>query len=78
MALRRFDRTLAGCGVAPMVCVGRPFDPTVMRAVGKRWMPEKPEHNVLEEQLGGFIHNGGTVLRYAEVVVNAKEDEGVF
>ncbi len=71
MALRRFDRSLALLGVAPIATVGQPFNAACMRAVDKRWNADKAPGLVVEEILGGFMR-GGEILREAEVVVNGK------
>ncbi|MFW5639593.1 MAG: nucleotide exchange factor GrpE [Thermodesulfobacteriota bacterium] len=68
MALRRFDRALAGVGIRPVEAMGKPFDPKIMRAVDTRPGPEEQKGIVVEEQLGGFIR-GDEVIRTAEVVV---------
>lgn len=73
MALRRFDRILAKFGITPVVSAGQPFNPSLMRAVGKRNDPEKDHNVVLEEYLRGFT-KGEKVLRTAEVIVNSKTD----
>jgi molecular chaperone GrpE len=69
MAVRRFDRILIKFGITPMVSIGQPFNPSLMRAVGKGTDPKKESNIVLEEHLGGFI-KGEDVLRIAEVIVN--------
>ncbi len=72
MALRRFDRALSHAGVAPLICVGRPFDAATMRAVEMREDPDQDPGVALEEHLGGFIR-GDEVIRTAEVVVNKRK-----
>lgn len=69
MALRRFDRVLIKFGITPVVCIGHPFNPSLMRAVGKQSDPKKESNIVLEEYLGGFV-KGEEILRIAEVIVN--------
>ncbi|MGB9498537.1 MAG: nucleotide exchange factor GrpE [Dissulfuribacterales bacterium] len=71
MALRRFDRVLSKFGITPVVCIGRPFNSSLMRAVGKQSDPKKEGNIVLEEHLCGFVR-GEEVLRTAEVIVNNK------
>ncbi len=68
MAIRRFDRSLALVEIEPVETVSRPFDPSVMKAVGRKAAPGKESGIVVEEQLSGFVR-GQEVIRYAEVVV---------
>ena len=69
LALRRFDRALSYLDIQPVETIGRPFDPTLMAAVDRRFSPGAGDNEVLEEVAGGFVHRG-TVLRSANVIVN--------
>ncbi|CAN2041247.1 molecular chaperone GrpE [Candidatus Magnetomoraceae bacterium gMMP-15] len=69
MAIRRFDRALALLDIYPTNSVGRPFDPKIMKAVDKTYLPDMEKNMVIEEQLSGFIRDE-EVLRTAEVIVN--------
>lgn len=69
LALRRFDRAMGRFQITPIPALGQPFNPAIMRAVGRRTDPSQKNGVVLEEHLGGFMR-GSTVLRPAEVVVN--------
>ena len=71
MALRRFDRILIKFGITPVVSIGKLFNPSFMRAVGKRNGPKNKKNIVLEEHLGGFV-KGEEILRIAEVIVNGR------
>ncbi len=69
MALRRFHRALSQVGIRRLETVGLPYDPSTMRAVEAREVPETEKGIVLEERLGGFVREG-EVIRTAEVVVS--------
>ena len=69
LALSRFDRTLAQCGVQLLQTVGHPFDARTMRAVETRRVAQRADNVVVEEFLSGFTRDG-QVLRLAEVAVN--------
>ena len=69
LALRRFDRTLAQCGVQLLPAVGHPFDGRTMQAVETRRVAQLADNVVVEEFLSGFTRDG-QVLRLAEVAVN--------
>ena len=68
MTLRRLDRALADRRVAPIVTVGRPFNPAVARAVATRDDPSVAEGCVIAESCAGFEWDG-ELLRAAEVIV---------
>ncbi len=72
LAARRVEELLAGHGVKPIPCLGQPFDPRAMRAVGTAARPETPDGVVIEEVRQGFAWEDG-ILRPAEVIVNRKE-----
>lgn len=69
LALRRFDRMLAGFGVRRLRTVGCPFDSRTMHAMEVRRIEQTADGEVVEELLGGFTRDGD-VLRLAEVAVN--------
>lgn len=69
LALRRFDRTLAGYGVERVKTTGCPFDSRTMQAVELRRSGEGGDGLVVEELRSGYTRDGG-VLRLAEVAVN--------
>ncbi|ETR72009.1 MAG: molecular chaperone GrpE [Candidatus Magnetoglobus multicellularis str. Araruama] len=69
MAIRRFDRALASVDITPLQCMGKPFDPKYMRAVGTKTIDGTDEGIVVEEMLTGFVRKT-EVIRLAEVVVN--------
>jgi len=63
-----FLKALAKFGVAPIVCVGQPFDPAFHNAVMQEEAPEVPDRTVLKElQKGYLLHH--RLLRPAMVVV---------
>lgn len=69
MALRRFDRALNQAGVKPLATVGEPFNPQLMRAVGKSADNTVSQEVVTQEILSGYVRND-EVIRTAEVIVN--------
>ena len=69
IALRRFDRTLSGFGVAPVKTTGHPFDSRTMHAMEIRRVGQTGNGVVVEELRSGFTRNG-EVLRVADVAVN--------
>jgi len=69
MAIRRFDRALASVDIKPMECIGNPFDPKTMRAVGTKTDKDYDDGIVVEEMLTGFVRKQ-EVIRLAEVTVN--------
>lgn len=72
LALRRFDRALAGYGAESVKTAGQPFDSRTMHAVEMRRTGHAGDGVVVEELLGGFTRDG-EVLRLAEVAVNRFE-----
>lgn len=68
MAIRRLDRAFHAIGVRPLETVGRPFDPSCMRAVGKATVADTEKGIVIQERICGFVR-GDEVIRVAEVVV---------
>ncbi len=73
LALRRFNRALSHLDIQPVQTVGRPFDPTLMEAVDRRFQTGAAEEEVLEEVAGGFVRNG-QVIRTARVIVNGPQN----
>ena len=69
LAMRRFDRVLAGLGVEPVRTVGDPFDSRTMLASRTVRVGGAADGEVVEEYLAGFTRRG-EVLRLAEVGVN--------
>jgi molecular chaperone GrpE (heat shock protein) len=72
MAIRRFDRALASVDIKAMKCIGKPFDPQTMRAVGTKTVDGYDDGIVVEEMLTGFIRKQ-EIIRLAEVTVNKIE-----
>jgi molecular chaperone GrpE (heat shock protein) len=68
LARERFDDLLRRLEVQEIACVGRPFDPTVMRAVEVVQAPDAAPGTVLDVFRPGYTSNG-RVLRAAEVKV---------
>ena len=50
--------------------VGKPFDPNTMTALDSAVDPRLPDHTVLAEMLPGWQHDGGQLLRPAQVRVS--------
>lgn len=69
MTRRRVLDILAGYEVRPMTVMDRPFDPKIMRAVGRLWDKDRQPGTVVEEIKNGFWW-GEAVLRLAEVKIN--------
>ncbi len=74
IALRRFDRMLAGFGVDRLKTTGQPFDPRTMQATEIRQVSVLADGVVVEELRSGFMR-GEDLLRLAEVAVNRIEEE---
>ncbi|MDE0521006.1 MAG: nucleotide exchange factor GrpE [Boseongicola sp.] len=74
IALRRFDRMLAGFGVDRVKTTGRPFDPRTMQATELHQISALDDGVVVEELQSGFLR-GEDLLRLAEVAVNRIEGE---
>ncbi len=72
VALRRFDRMLAGFGVERLRTAGRPFDARTMHAAEVCRVAGLGNGMVVEELLGGYTRDGD-ILRLAEVAVNRDE-----
>jgi molecular chaperone GrpE len=66
LSLRRVERALAQHGLAPIECVGRPFDPDTMEAI--ETAAGGPPGTVVEEVRRGYRLNG-KVFRFAQVKV---------
>ncbi len=77
LALRRFDRMLAGFGVDRVKAAGQPFDPRTMQATELRQISALADGVVVEELQCGYLR-GEELLRVAEVAVNRikKEENG--
>ncbi|MGE3540513.1 MAG: nucleotide exchange factor GrpE [Candidatus Tectimicrobiota bacterium] len=76
MARERLDDLLRRLDVQEIPCLGRPFDPTFMRAVEVGQNSSVPPDTVLDVFRPGYI-SGGRVLRFAEVrVAAARRDSG--
>ncbi len=73
MLLGRVLDLLSQCGVAVMDSRGKPFDPSIMKAVGFAFDPRQENGTVLHENRQGFRQEGRT-LRPAEVIVNKREE----
>lgn len=63
-----FEQLLRQAGIEKMVCVGRPFDPALMKAVAVVQNNTVAHNTVLEEVAAGFIYKG-EVLKFAEVKI---------
>ena len=74
IALRRFDRMLAGFGVDRLKTTGQPFDPRTMQATELRQVSTLEDGVVVEELQCGYLR-GEDLLRLAEVAVNRIEIE---
>ncbi|MFC1896062.1 nucleotide exchange factor GrpE [Thermodesulfobacteriota bacterium] len=63
-----FELLLREEGIMPMETVGKPFDPTKMKAVAVEESDTLPHNTVVEELAAGYFHKGD-VLRFAEVKI---------
>lgn len=63
-----FRQLLQNQGVTVIACEGRPFDPTLMKAVAVRQTASVPANTVLAQLSGGYSYRG-RVLKFAEVKI---------
>ena len=70
LAGERLDDLLRRCDVREILCLGKPFDPTLMQAVEVVHTATASPGTVLEVFRAGYTSNG-RVLRFAEVKVVA-------
>ncbi|MFO7495578.1 MAG: nucleotide exchange factor GrpE [Desulfobacterales bacterium] len=63
-----FQQLLQNQGVTVIACEGRPFDPTLMKAVAVRQTASVPANTVLSQLTGGYSYRG-RVLKFAEVKI---------
>ncbi len=75
LAIGRFDRMLSRFDVRLVQTVGRPFDGRVMHAVEARRADRIGDGEVIEELRSGFVRRDD-VLRFADVAVNRRHEEG--
>jgi molecular chaperone GrpE len=66
---KRLLQTLEAEGIERIPTVGRTFDPELHFAVKAVQHPDRTNGIILAEERGGYRYNG-TVLRYADVIVN--------
>ena len=64
------DVLLQRASLKRLVVVGKPFDPNTMTALDSAVDPRLPDHTVLAEMLPGWQHDGGQLLRPAQVRVS--------
>ena len=57
--------------IKPIYSSGKPFDPSLHKAVAVEYNPWVDENTILAEHRRGYMR-GNKVIRYAEVVVNKK------
>lgn len=69
---KRLLQILEAEGIERIPTVGYTFDPELHFAVKAVQHPDRPNGIILAEERGGYRHNG-TVLRYADVIVNKQE-----
>jgi hypothetical protein len=63
-----FQQLLQNQGVTVIACEGRPFDPTLMKAVAVRQTAFVPANTVLAQLSGGYSYRG-RALKFAEVKI---------
>lgn len=66
LSIKQFENVLADLGVAPVVAVGRLFDPATMECT--ETVVGEPENQVAEEATSGYLYHG-RLLRPAQVKV---------
>lgn len=69
LILERLDNILQTEGIQRIPTTGKPFDPHYHVAVKSGYDPEQSTGLILQEERRGYWR-GGSVLRYAEVIVN--------
>ncbi len=67
-----FEQLLRAEGVTPISTVGKPFDPTIMKAVAVEARDALPPNTVVEELAAGYYHKGD-VLKFAEVKIATRK-----
>lgn len=72
---RRLSTFLQKMEITPIEAVGSPFDPHLHMAVGVEITEELEENTVVKEERRGYRH-GERVIRFAEVVVAKRADNG--
>lgn len=67
-----FAQLLRAEGITPMATVGKPFDPTTMKAVAVEESDTLSHNTVIEELAAGYYHRGD-VLKFAEVKIATRK-----
>lgn len=69
-----FEQLLRAEGILPMETIGKPFDPTKMKAVAVEENDSLPHNTVVEETAAGYFHKGD-VLKFAEVKITIRKGD---
>jgi len=68
----RICSVFEGLGIKPIISVGKPFDPSYHMSVETVHVPDREDHEVVEEKLRGYMYMD-RVLRPSHVVVNRND-----